>query len=70
MTFRELRESLGKTQSEMAEILDTSSVTISKWENGRSVPNMHSLFKMSTKLNVPLNALAEMFERNAKFYLS
>lgn len=35
-----IREKSGLTQDELASILGTTSVTVSRWENGKSVPNL------------------------------
>ena len=37
--LKENREKLGITQKELADALDIHYKTISKWENGRSIPN-------------------------------
>lgn len=37
--IKSLRQNLIISQSELAEILGTNKVTISRWENGKFVPN-------------------------------
>lgn len=50
-TIRRLRKKLGLTQEAFARRLDTSTVTVNRWERGHSVPS-----RLSTKA---LDALAK-----------
>ena len=40
LTLRQTRKLLGKTQKELAAILNVASVTIRQWENGRREPKL------------------------------
>lgn len=50
----ELRKSKGKTAEQMAEALRVSRQTISKWENGETVPNAYNIVDISTYLDIPI----------------
>lgn len=61
MTFGErlyaLRTSKNVSQEELAELLDVSRQSISKWENGRAFPEMTRLLFMSDYFGVSLDHL-------------
>lgn len=52
-----LRKKKGLTQLELANLLNVSDKTISKWETGRSVPDVLLLTKLSEVLDVSVNEL-------------
>lgn len=63
-----IREMNNMTQKELAEIIGVSDRTISKWENGSSVPDGVSIRKICNKLGIsPSNLLTE--KRTFKDYL-
>ena len=63
-----IREMNNITQKELAEIIGVSDRTISKWENGSSVPDGVSIRKICNKLGIsPRNLLTE--KRTFKDYL-
>lgn len=63
-----IREMNNITQKELAEIIGVSDRTISKWENGSSVPDGVSIRKICNKLGIsPSNLLTE--KRTFKDYL-
>ena len=49
------RKALNLTQSKLAEKLFISEKTISKWENGRGIPDTNSLPKLCEIFNISLN---------------
>lgn len=59
--FREnlvaLRKSKGLTQSQLAEELNYSDKTISKWENGDALPDTKTLHSLSRFFNVTMDCL-------------
>jgi transcriptional regulator with XRE-family HTH domain len=57
-TARQLRESLGLTQVEMAEALGLSSIYISKIENDHSFPTRQVIERYREKFGVDLYVLA------------
>lgn len=68
MTFGErlfeLRKLRNVSQEELAEILDVSRQSISKWENDKAYPEMTRLLFMSDFFNVSLDYLMRGIERN------
>ena len=57
-TARELREALGLTQVELAEMLDISSVYVSKIENEKSFPTRQIIDRYQEKFGVDLYIFA------------
>lgn len=55
--LKELRNSRGLTQEEMAEALFVSRTAISKWESGRGYPNIDSLKEISGFFSVTIDEL-------------
>lgn len=53
----ELRKSRGLTQSELAEMLNYSDKTISKWENGDSLPDISVLMALTEIYGITLDDL-------------
>ena len=45
--IKELRKQYNMSQSDLAEILGVSNITISNWENGKSVPRYKHIAKMA-----------------------
>ena len=52
-----LRKEKGLTQEELAEKLDVSFKSVSKWENGRGMPRLSTLQALSEELDVTVNEL-------------
>ena len=52
-----LRKARGMTQQEAADQLGVSNKTVSKWENGKSYPDIHSLLLLSALFDVSLDQL-------------
>jgi len=55
--IRHLREERGFTQKELAERLDVSDKTISKWETGRGLPDISLLAPLAEALGISLTEL-------------
>lgn len=55
--IKTLRLSKSMTQEQLAEQLSVSNKTISKWENGKSYPDIHSLLLLSALFDVSLDQL-------------
>ena len=45
------------SQEELANILDVSRQAVSKWESGKSVPDLQKLIKLSELYNVNIDTL-------------
>lgn len=52
-----LRKKAGLTQEELAELLEVSRQSISKWENGTSIPDMEKIIRLSDVFHVSTDAL-------------
>ncbi len=57
LKLKEYRKQKGITQEELAELLDVSNKSISKWELGNGYPSKKNMIKISEMLNVSLEAL-------------
>lgn len=57
--IRKARTAKGVSQETMAEWLQVSRQTISKWENGQAQPSADNLFRLSQVLDVPIDALVK-----------
>ncbi|MBP3939220.1 MAG: helix-turn-helix transcriptional regulator [Clostridia bacterium] len=55
--LKNLRKSFGMTQDDIAELLDMSRTSFSKYENSAAVPPLKVLRKLSAIYNVPLEYL-------------
>jgi len=55
--IRELRKKAGLSQEELAEKIDVSRQSVSKWESAQTVPEMGKLIKLSEIFNVSLDYL-------------
>lgn len=56
-TIKELRKSKGLTQEELALKLNVVRQTVSKWEQGLSVPDASMLIVLAEKLDTPVSVL-------------
>uniref|UniRef100_UPI004055EE4A helix-turn-helix domain-containing protein n=1 Tax=Acetatifactor sp. TaxID=1872090 RepID=UPI004055EE4A len=70
----QLRKLSGMTQEQLAEKLDVSRQTISKWETGITTPDLESIAKISRMFQVSLDDLilqekSDMSEKNEKITL-
>ncbi|MFC4401544.1 helix-turn-helix transcriptional regulator [Gracilibacillus xinjiangensis] len=57
LKLKEYREQRGITQEELAELLDVSDKSISKWELGNGYPSKKNMMKISALLDVSLEVL-------------
>lgn len=57
LKLKEYREQKGLTQEQLAELLDVSDKSISKWELGNGYPSKKNMIKISELLNVALEVL-------------
>lgn len=65
--IKHFRKAKGISQEEMAVKLNVVRQTVSKWENGLSVPDADVLINMAKLLDVPVNKLLGIeMDRNAK----
>ena len=55
----QLRTQAGLSQDDLAERLDVSRQSVSKWETGASVPGLDNLVKLSRLFGVPLDELVQ-----------
>ena len=53
--FYQIRATTGMNQSDLAELLDTNVTTLSRWENGKSSPNL--TFKQIKTLDILLKGM-------------
>ena len=49
MLFRSLREEEHLTQERLSEIIGVSNRTVSRWENGRNIPDLSIMMQLSVK---------------------
>ena len=63
--FSKFRKSKGLTQEEIAETLQVSRQSVSKWENGEAIPDLAKIIKIAELLDVSIDALCgrEMLHR-------
>lgn len=57
--IRELRQSYGYNQGELAEAVSTTNVNISKYELDQVEPNIATLIKMANLFNVTIDYLVK-----------
>jgi transcriptional regulator with XRE-family HTH domain len=62
-TIRQLRREAGWSQSELAERIGVSKMSVSHWETGRNEPSARQLRALATAFNVPMESI--LFEREA-----
>lgn len=68
--IKKLRESRGITQAELAEILNVSDKTVSKWETGKGYPDITLIEPLASALNVSVMELLsgdEITNQNRSF---
>lgn len=56
-SIRRLRESKDLTQEQFGKIAGVSSMAVSQWENGRAVPRMGAIQKLSDFFGVPKSSI-------------
>lgn len=55
--IRELRKKNNVTQEQLAEVLSVSFQAVSKWENGRSMPDIEQLPRLAKYFGVTMDEL-------------
>jgi transcriptional regulator with XRE-family HTH domain len=55
--IRQHRAKLDLSQSELADLLNISSVTVSNWEQKKSTPSVHNMIRLAVHLEVSLEEL-------------
>ena len=58
-----LRTGLGMSQGDLAERLDVSRQSVSKWETGQSVPDLDKIIKLADLFGVTVDELVREWER-------
>lgn len=64
--LKKLRLSNNLTQSQLAEILETTKQAISAYESGKVAPSLNSLIKLSENFNISLDSLVFDNESQSK----
>ena len=57
--LKDARQKAGMTQDQVAEKIMVSRVTVSHWENGKSLPDIVSLISLSDLYNITLDELVK-----------
>lgn len=57
LKIKELRKEKKLTQSQLAKLINKSTITIRKWENGERTPNIATIKQIASVLNVNINDL-------------
>ena len=70
LKIAELRKRNGMTQQELGDALSVSFKTISKWENGTCLPDIHTLPMLSKIFNVSVDALLGLVPLDNSYYKS
>lgn len=55
--IQEERKNLGMTQEELASKVYVTSKAVSKWENGRGLPNIDGMIRLAELFNISVNEL-------------
>ena len=58
-SIRKLREKAHMTQKELADLLFVSDMAVSKWETGKSIPDVSTLKKLSVLLDMDVDGLLD-----------
>lgn len=66
----QMRKNRGLTQRQLAELLNLSDKTISKWETGRSSPDNSIMLELCTILNISVNELLSGERISEDVYIS
>lgn len=61
------RKNAGFTQDELAERIGVTAQAVSKWENGRNLPDLENLLLIAELTAVPYTALLDMEEKTAQY---
>nr|WP_261987942.1 helix-turn-helix transcriptional regulator [Streptococcus dysgalactiae] len=67
LKLKDYRDKNGLTQAQLAEQLEVSDKTISKWENGETYPSKRNMLAISEKLGFSIETLLiESQEKNSR----
>ena len=66
--LNQLRKLSGMTQEQLAEKIDVSRQTISKWESDSTSPDLESIVKISRIFHVSLDVLSPISRNNTAFW--
>lgn len=64
--LRELRKSKGLTQEQLAERLNVSGRTVSRWENGMTMPDLDLLIELADLYDIDIRELIDGERKNDK----
>lgn len=64
--IQEERKNLGMTQEELASKIYVTSKAVSKWENGRGLPNIDGMIRLAELFNISVNELLMAKRMNTK----
>ena len=62
--IKEIRETKGYSQEDLAQILEVNQTTIGQWENGKKKPNFDNMLNIYKKFNITPNELMGIDELN------
>ena len=57
--LKELRKENGKTQEEIAELFGISSRSVSRWENGNTMPDLGTLVELADYYDVEIREIID-----------
>ncbi len=57
--LKELRKENGKTQEEIAELFGISSRSVSRWENGNTMPDLGTLVELADHYDVEIREIID-----------
>ena len=67
-TIKNARLKKGYTQSQLADLLNVSNKTISKWETGRGYPDITLLAKITSVLKLDYEELLQRKEKKKRYF--
>lgn len=65
----DLRKKNKMTQKDFADKLNVTAQAVSKWENGRGIPDIEILQKISTEFNINIDSILNGKQKNDKKYI-
>lgn len=69
--IKELRKENNLTQGKLAQILNISAQSVSKWENGQSEPDIQTIINLSKIFNITLEKFLDVnMKKDAKTYFA
>lgn len=55
--IREARVRAGLSQPQLSRLAEVANATVSRWETGKTVPTLNSLYRLAEALDVPVGSL-------------